>query len=161
MPEALLDEQDWRLIRAMTEDLPLAPRPFRGVAEEVGESEDRLLARVDRLLKAGVIRRFGATLKHYAVGFHANAMVVWRVDQPRVSEVGKLFAGFDSVSHCYERNTYPSWPYNLYTMIHCRTREECFEVADRLALAAGVGPEDFELLFTKRELKKDRMRYGG
>lgn len=156
-----LDERDWRLIRALSEDLPLAPRPFRDVAQEAGDSEEGVLERVKRLLDVGVIRRFGATLKHYAVGFQANAMVVWRVGAHRVSEVGRLFAGFDAVSHCYERNTYPSWPYNLYTMIHCRTREECFSVAERLAAAAGVGVEDFELLFTKRELKKDRMRYGG
>ncbi|MDI3280759.1 MAG: AsnC family transcriptional regulator [Bacillota bacterium] len=152
-----LDEADRALIEALQDDLAAVPRPFAPVAARCGLSEEEVLARIRRLLGAGVIRRFGATLKHYEVGLVANAMVVWRVEPERLEEVGTRLASFPAVSHCYARATTPEWPYNLYTMIHGRDRRECVRTAEEMAAAAGV--KEYQLLFTVRELKKEKLRY--
>lgn len=153
----LLDDADRSLIEALQEDLAAVPRPFALLADRCGLREEEVLARIRRLLAAGVVRRFGATLKHYEIGLVANAMVVWRVEPERLEEVGTKLASFPAVSHCYARATALEWPYNLYTMIHGRDRQECVRIAEEMAAAAGV--RDYQLLFTVRELKKEKMRY--
>lgn len=152
-----LTRQDWLIIEALQEDLEAAPEPFAILADKLGMRQEELLDKIREYLAAGVIRRFGATLKHVEVGFSANAMGVWRVPVEREDEVGQRMAEFRAVSHCYSRITYPKWPYNLYTMIHAKNREECREVARQIAVATGIN--DYRLLFTARELKKERMRY--
>lgn len=156
-----LSEEEWRVIRAFEPDLPLISRPFAAAAEPAGLSGERALEILVALRRSGVIRRFGATLKHYAVGYPANAMSVWQVEPEDQDRVGRVLAGSPLVSHCYARPTPPGWPYALYAMIHAPSREECRAEAQRLAAEAGVSFERYRLLFTERELKKERMWYGG
>ncbi|MCL4516814.1 MAG: Lrp/AsnC family transcriptional regulator [Firmicutes bacterium] len=154
---AALTGQDWRIIGVLQEDLPAVPEPYAVLADRLGMRQEELQAKIREYLAAGIIRRFGATLKHQEVGFAANAMGVWRVPAEREDEVGRRMAQFRAVSHCYSRATHPRWPYNLYTMIHAQRREDCLEVARQISTATGVA--DYRLLFTARELKKERMRY--
>ena len=104
-----------------------------------------------------MIRRFGATLRHQKSGFQANAMTAWQVDEARIEEVGRIMAAFRAVSHCYRRDPAEDWPYNLYTMIHGRSEDDCRETARRIAEKAGV--TTYQLLFSRRELKKISMTY--
>lgn len=152
-----LERNDWDLIEGLQDELPATPRPFASLAERLGLSEDEICARIDRLKTAHVIRRFGATLKHFAVGYKANAMVVWRVAPEMVEKTGRLMAGFRAVSHCYERAVVPRWPYNLYTMVHGMSADDVFGVIS--GIEKGTGVREYLPLFTVRELKKDRMRY--
>jgi hypothetical protein len=66
--------------------------------------------------------------------------------------VGELLAGFEQVSHAYERQTAQGWPYNLYTMVHCKSAEEVRGVVERMSRACGV--TDYRILVTQKELKK-------
>ncbi|HHW13316.1 MAG TPA: Lrp/AsnC family transcriptional regulator [Firmicutes bacterium] len=149
------------MVRAFARDLPVVSRPFAGLAAEAGVSEERALAILADLRRRGVIRRFGATLKHYAVGYPANAMSVWRVAPAEEERVGRILSGSPAVTHCYSRPVRPGWPYNVFAMLHAATPEGCRAEAQRLARAAGFGPEDYRLLFTVQELKKERLWYGG
>jgi DNA-binding Lrp family transcriptional regulator len=158
---ASLSEEEWRVVRAFTADLPLIPRPFRSLGRQAGVSEERALLILALLRRQGVIRRFGATLKHFVVGYPANALTVWRVTPADEERVGRVLAGSPRVSHCYARSTRPEWPYNLFAMLHAESRTALQEEAARLAAAAGLSGEDYRLLFTERELKKDRLWYGG
>ena len=144
-------------VRALQEDLPVEERPFRNVSERFGLSEDRLLDMARSFLERGVMRRFAATLRHREAGFAANAMGVWVVPEDRTDEVGRTMAGFAAVSHCYQRPTFPDWPYSLFTMIHGRTREDCEAVARSIAEAARIS--DYRLLYSSKEYKKTRVRY--
>jgi len=146
-----------RIVQALQEDLPLVSRPFRVVAERIGVTEGELLATIRRFMDDGTIRRFGATLRHHRSGFSANAMVVWRVEADDLEWVAKVLASFREVTHCYQRPALTGWPYRLFTMIHGRSREECEELARRMAETAGV--TDYRLLFTVDELKKTTMVY--
>jgi len=152
-----INEIDKEIIRALQEDLPICPEPFKEIAENLGISEDVLLERIHFFLDSGIMRRFGAALRHHQLGFKSNAMVVWKIPATYSNQAGHRMAQFSEVSHCYERPTYPDWPYNLFTMIHAASKDECFEIAKKIALA--VGFFDYELLFSSHELKKISMRY--
>jgi DNA-binding Lrp family transcriptional regulator len=153
----MLTEQDKQIIRELQNGLPLVSRPFKLMADKLKLNEEDLIARIKYLKENGQIRRFGAALRHQDLGFVANAMVVWDVPSDKVSEVGRVMAGFEEVSHCYQRPRYPGWPYNLFTVVHGQTREECARIAEKIARATGM--ERFRLLFSTAELKKSSMRY--
>jgi len=152
-----LAELEKRIVQGLQEDLPIVSRPFRMVAERIGITEGELLAAIRRFMHDGTIRRLGATLRHHRSGFSANAMVVWRVGDHDLARVAKVLASFREVTHCYQRPALAAWPYRLFTMIHGRSRDECEELARRMAEKAGV--PDYRLLFTVDELKKTTMVY--
>jgi DNA-binding Lrp family transcriptional regulator len=147
-----------RILALAGADLPDGGTPFAAIAAEVGCSEAEVLALLNRLKDEGVIRRFGATLRHQKAGYGHNAMVAWRVDDPdEAQRVGKLMAERPEISHCYIRRTYPQWRYNLYTMIHGKNPGDCMEVVNAISQATGVS--DYQILQSVRELKKISMRY--
>ena len=157
IPRAMIDEVDKKVIQLIQGDLPLNRRPFGVLAEKAGISEEEFVERVASLKKRGIIRRFGATLRHQEAGFSSNAMVAWIVPEERIEEVGKTMAKFRAVTHCYQRKTVKAWPYNLYTMIHGDDREECRELAKKMSRKAGI--QDYILLFSEKEFKKTSMKY--
>lgn len=146
-----------KIIASLQGNIPVTSRPFLELAKEIGISEDAYLEVVRSLNERGIIRRFGATLKHQNSGFKANAMVAWKVDEEQVQDVGKIMASFQEVTHCYRRDPAPTWPYNLYTMVHGPDEESCHSIAARISKATGV--EDYSLLFSRKELKKTSMNY--
>ncbi len=145
-----------RIVKCIQEDMPLAEKPFRVWAESLGMDEAELLGTVSDWMGKGTIRRFAAILNHRQVGFHANGMVVWDCPDSEVDRLGKILASHSEVSHCYNRPSYPEWPYNLYAMIHGRTPEECGTTARKLAEAIGL--DDFRILFSTKEFKKIRLK---
>jgi DNA-binding Lrp family transcriptional regulator len=157
IPRAMIDEVDKRVIQLIQGDLPLDLRPFGVLAEQAGISEKEFVERVASLKKKGIIRRFGATLRHQEAGFSSNAMVAWIVPEEQIEEVGKTMARFRAVTHCYQRKTHKVWPYNLYTMIHGDGREKCRGIAKQMSRKAGI--RDYILLFSEKEFKKTSMQY--
>ena len=153
----MIDDLDKAIIGLIQGDLPLDPRPFAMMAEEIGMTEDEFLERVRSLKKSGIIRRFGATLRHQEAGYSANAMVAWLVPDDRLEEVGRAMAGFREVTHCYQRRPQKDWKYNLYTMIHGDNKDECNLIAERMSQEIGIN--EYLLLFSEREFKKTSMEY--
>ena len=145
------------IIRELTGDLPVTSQPFAPIARQLGISQRRLLNIVKRLKDEGYIRRFGATLRHRNSGFSANAMVVWKIPDEKINEVGQVMASFNEVTHCYHRRPEGNWNYNLFTMIHGAGEEACHSLAEKISRATGI--VDYKLLFSQRELKKTTMRY--
>lgn len=152
-----IDEIDKRIIARVQGDLPLTSRPFEGLAAELGLGEAEVAARLRRLAAAGVMRRFGATLRHQRSGFASNVMVAWRVPEAEASAVGRRLASFRHVSHCYHRRPCADFPYNVFTMVHGQSEAQCRRVVDEMTQA--VGDYEHELLFSLEELKKTSMRY--
>lgn len=154
---AVLDEHDKRLIARLCEDLPLEERPFAAVADELGTAESDVIARMRRLERAGVLRRFGALIRHREAGIAANVMAAWVVPDGRADEVGGYAASLDEVTHCFLRVPAADWPYTVYAMIHARDRERCDMLA--AAIAERFGLTDSVLLPSTREFKKHSVRY--
>ncbi|MEW6187810.1 MAG: Lrp/AsnC family transcriptional regulator [Thermodesulfobacteriota bacterium] len=152
-----LSELEKKIIRELTGDLPVLTQPFAGIAETLGISQKQLLEIIRRLQKDGFIRRFGATLRHRNSGFSANAMVVWRVPEEKITEAGRVMSAHREVTHCYHRRPQGKWTYNLFSMIHGSGEEACRRIAEKISLETGI--KEYKLLFSQRELKKTTMRY--
>lgn len=155
-----LDKTEIGFVRLMQRDLEVVAEPFVAVAGELGLPFDEVAAMHARFLETGRMRRFAAVLHHRKAGFSANAMGVWAgpADDPEaLRRIGGQMAGFRAVSHCYQRPSYPDWPYNLFTMIHGKSVEDCEATLD--AIAAETGITDRMALYSTREFKKVRVRY--
>ena len=109
----MLTTLEKKIIAAIQTDIPIVERPYREIALKLGIAENDLLDTLRDLCERGVIRRFGATLRHQKSGFAANAMVAWQVDEGRIEAVGRVMASSRNISHCYRRDPNPKWPYNL------------------------------------------------
>jgi DNA-binding Lrp family transcriptional regulator len=153
----MLTELEKKVIASLQGDIPVTPCPYLAIATNLAISEQMLLDIVADLQARGVMRRFGATLRHQKTGFDANAMTAWQVDEKRIMEVGEIMASFRQVSHCYRRDPTSNWPYNLYTMIHGTSEKECYTTASKMAQKTGVNT--YTLLFSRKELKKTSMKY--
>jgi DNA-binding Lrp family transcriptional regulator len=153
----MLSELEKKVIAATQGDIPVTERPYRDIADSIGIPEEKLIATLRDLCGRGIIRRFGATLRHQKSGITANAMVAWQVDESLVDRAGETLAGFSAVSHCYRRNPAPDWPYNLYTMVHARDEKQCLDITREMARQAGI--EKYQVLFSRKELKKTSMQY--
>lgn len=153
----MLTTLEKKVLASIQDDIPITPQPFKELANRIGIEEKEYLAILKNLCDRGVIRRFGATIRHQKSGYEANAMVAWQVDEDRIESVGKKMAGSRHVSHCYRRNPTSEWPYNLYTMIHASDEDTCKQIAQKLSEKTSV--KTYLLLFSRMELKKTSMRY--
>jgi DNA-binding Lrp family transcriptional regulator len=155
----MIDDSDRRLIVATQAGLPLMPRPYHVLAETLGMTVDEVLARLEAMLKLGVIRRIGAVPNHYALGYRNNGMTVWDVDDLQVDTLGSQVGALPFVTHCYRRpRRLPDWPFNLFAMVHCKTREEASERIAEIAALLGPACRCHDTLFSSRILKKTGMR---
>jgi len=152
-----LTEKEIELIRALQKDLPLEPEPFVGLAQESGVSVEELLVYARIFIERGQMRRYAAVLYHRKAGFTANGMGVWQVEKEKQEEIGYQMASFQAVSHCYLRPTYPEWPYNIFTMVHGRSKEEVEDILEKISAETGIS-ERF-VLYSTEEYKKVRVSY--
>ena len=150
-------EQDKDFIRELQKDMEIIDEPFVKAANNLGITEDELFAKMKHYESIGVLRRFAAILRHRQVGFTANGMIVWKVPEGRITSVGETLGSFPQVSHCYERPTYDDWPYNVFSMIHCKTHDEAHDVAKTIQNQIDV--DEYKILFSSREFKKTRVEY--
>jgi DNA-binding Lrp family transcriptional regulator len=155
----LLDAIDRRLIARTCGDIGGGVSPFADLAAELGTAEADVLARLQFCRERGLMRRFGAVLRHRVAGFMGNGMSVWNVPDERVDGVGRRLAESAAVSHCYERPRFAGWPYSLYGMMHGRDRDACRRAAERLAAELAIA--DWRILFSAREFKKTSRVYFG
>ncbi len=155
----MLDATDRALIVATQAGLPLVPEPYAALAERIGVGADEVERRLQAMIQSGVIRRIGAVPNHYAIGWTANGMTVWDVDDARVDALGEQIGALPFVTHCYRRpRALPLWPYNLFAMVHGASRDEVCAKADRIAELLGSCARAHDILFSTRILKKSGLR---
>lgn len=161
MTDPAIDDTDRRLILATQEGLPLCPHPYAVLAEDLGIPEVEVMRRMEQMLEQGVIRRIGAVPNHYKLGYGANGMSVWDVADEQVRELGRRVGELDFVSHCYLRPRHlPLWPYNLFAMVHGRSRDEVETKVRNVALLLGEAVRAHEILYSSKILKKTGLRIG-
>ncbi|MBE7522799.1 MAG: Lrp/AsnC family transcriptional regulator [Burkholderiales bacterium] len=151
---------DRAILRATQAGLPRVPRPYHAVAEAIGAPPDVVIERMRAMLASGAIRRIGVVPNHYRLGWTANGMSVWDVDDARVDELGERIGAIDGVSHCYRRpRRLPAWRYNLFAMVHGRDRAEVERQVDAIAAVLGDAARAHEVLYSTRVLKKTGLRF--
>ena len=154
-----LDATDRAIVAATQAGLPLAARPYHQVAAGLGIEPSDLMRRLQRMLDTGAIRRIAAVPNHYALGYRANGMSVWDVDDAHVTEAGRAAGALPFVSHCYRRPRHPPiWPYNLFAMVHGRSRVEVQAHVDTIASVLGARQRAHDVLYSRRILKKTGLR---
>jgi DNA-binding Lrp family transcriptional regulator len=153
------DQTDIAVIRALQGPMAVTKRPYDAAAEKVGMPTDRFLEHLQGMVARKLLRRVAAILYHRRAGFSANGMGVWCVPEDQVPEVGRRMAAVRGISHCYQRPTYPDWPYSVFTMAHGRSKEECDAVLDRIADDHDLHGDDRAVLYSSTEFKKVRLLY--
>jgi DNA-binding Lrp family transcriptional regulator len=145
------------VIKLLQKDIQIKPEPFEDIINQLNITYDKLFEIIDQLQKSGMMRRFASILNHRKAGFNANAMVVWDVDEENGEAIGKTAAEFSAVSHCYLRPKYPNWQYNLFTMVHGKTKEDTNAVIN--SIASEIESKSYMPLYSSREFKKVRLTY--
>ncbi len=146
-------------------DIPLEKRPFDAIGKRIGISGKDVIDVLKRLKEKGIIRRFGAVLRHRDAGFSENAMVVWAVPEERCEEAGFLLASYKEITHCYERAPALEGVYNLFTMVHL-SAEDPEETSDKdrmeefvAGISSAIGIGKYKILRSLEEFKKNSMEY--
>ncbi len=154
-----LTDFDRELIAATQSGLPLVARPYEAVGAMLGVSGERVRERLAQMLDEGLIRRIGAVPNHYRLGYVANGMTVWDVADESVDELGERIGALPAVSHCYRRpRELPLWPYNLFAMVHGRSRDEVQQQADTIRQLLGDACRGSDILYSSAILKKAGLR---
>ncbi len=159
MPAPTLDDLDRQLILATQGGLPLTPEPYARIGEQLGISESQVRQRLQAMLDTGLIRRIGVVPNHYRLGYHFNGMTVWDVNDREIDTLGQQVGKLPFVSHCYRRPRHlPDWPYNLFAMVHGRTRAEADQQIEAIRQLLGTACRTSDVLFSTRILKKTGLR---
>ncbi|MBN2539177.1 MAG: Lrp/AsnC family transcriptional regulator [Deltaproteobacteria bacterium] len=162
----VITDMDKRVAQEIQGDIPLDKRPFDAIGKRIGIKGSDVIDILKKLQKEGIMRRFGAVLRHREAGFPENAMVVWAVPEERCEEVGSLLASYKAITHCYERTPSLEGIYNLFTMVHLAAGEDeektvgkdrMEELIGRVSSAIGVG--DYKIFRSLEEFKKNSMEY--
>ncbi len=150
-----LSEADRKVVAGIQSGLPLVSRPYAEIGKAIGMPESEVIERVAGLLKRGLIKRMGVIVRHHELGYRANAMVVWDIPDEKVSELGQCMGCFEFVTLCYRRpRRLPDWPYNLFTMIHGRNREEVLDKLAFLIRRCHLQDITHDILFSRRRFKQ-------
>jgi siroheme decarboxylase len=153
------DETDVAVIRALQGPMEVTDRPYDDAAERAEMTTDAFLDHLRGMVDRSLLRRVAAILYHRRAGFSANGMGVWRVREDRILETGRRMAAVRGISHCYQRPTYPDWPYSVFTMAHGRSKQECDAILDRIADEHALHGDDRAVLYSSTEYKKVRLHY--
>lgn len=154
-----LADFDERLVRALQAGLPLIPRPYEAVAAQLGVTPEQVMQRVQLMLQDGRMRRIGAVPNHFRLGYTANGMSVWDVDDARIDDLGPQIGALPFVTHCYRRPRHrPLWHYNLFAMVHGRSRAEVGAHIAEIRALLGDALATWDVLYSTRILKKTGLR---
>ncbi len=155
-----LPEIERSLTRALQTGLPLQARPFEALGRSVGLSEHTVIEMLERWQAEGLMKRFGVVVRHHELGFRANAMCVWDVADDQVGTMGRRLATEPQVTLCYRRKRIlPQWRYNLFCMIHGKSRDEVMSARDDIAERLDLDRWPHAILFSTRRFKQRGARY--
>lgn len=104
------DSLDNRILGAIQSNFPVDERPFRIIAEKIGESEETVIDRVKSLFESKVIRRFGAVFDSRRLGYVSTLVGVRIPDPEHLPAVARHVSRYPEVTHNYERaDSYNLW----------------------------------------------------
>jgi len=151
------DSIDRNIIGLLQGDLPLVSHPFQKLAQSLNISEQEIVDRVRALQQNGMVRRWGAVLRHQKAGYSANAMVAWKVENERAEEVGRIMAEFKEISHCYLRDVPDLFEYNLFAMLHAHNDDELNELVTKVCNK--TNSQNYKVIKSLKEFKKASLEY--
>jgi len=149
------------LLDRLSKGLPICEFPFKALAEEFSVEESEVIDFYQASLKNNTTKRIGMVLNHHKLGYRSNAMVVWDVSDEEVDQVGELLGKEEKVTLCYQRpRRQPHWPYNLFTMIHGKCREQVLSEIEAIRKRNQLTNLNHDVLFSTKKFKQTGARYG-
>jgi DNA-binding Lrp family transcriptional regulator len=152
-----LSDIETKVLAVLQDGFDTSRNPYKDMAGRAGMDTEQFLTVIKNWKEQGKLRRIGAIVNHIKLGLSGGAMVAWQAESERIEEVGNILAGFEQVSHAYERQTAENWPYNIYTMVHGADNREVESTIEKMSRACGV--TTYKILTTEKELKKAPPTY--
>ncbi len=150
-----LNNTDRLIMQALAKGLQIIPQPFSALANDLDQPETAVIDRIKTLSDAGYLNRIGVIVRHRALGWSSNAMVVWQVPVERIIKAGEQLAVLPGITLCYQRKTMPDvWPYTLYSMIHARSRKQALEMLKQATALPELAGVHHEVLFSSHCFKQ-------
>jgi siroheme decarboxylase len=160
LKESMLDNIELQLIAEIQNGLPISNRPYEEISTKLGVSEDEVIDRISNLIDRGLFKRFGVVVHHHEVGYKENAMIVWDVPDEQVHDMGRIIKAYPFITLCYRRTRQlPEWPYNLYCMIHGKSRDNVMLLLQSMIEDHNWQTISKEVLFSKRRFKQRAANY--
>lgn len=153
----VVDELDKKIIKAFEENIPLTLNPYQKIAADLNIERKELLSRLQALKERKILKRVAAVLHHRDSGYKANGIFVCHFSEKEINKKGMQISKLKEVSHCYQRKSYQSWPYNFYAMMHAQSKKDLENKIKDLALEYNI--QEYEILYSTEELKKTSMKY--
>ncbi len=151
------DKTDKEILHFVQGDIPVTSNPFADLAASLDLTEEDIVKRIKTWQEKGIVRRFGAVLRHQKAGYNTNAMVAWLVDEEDADKIGKMMAEHPKISHCYLREVPQEFGYNLFTMIHAQNQQQLDEIVEHISQTTNL--KNYKILQSLKELKKVSMKY--
>jgi len=151
-----LDENQKLILSRLQDDLQLTAEPFDLLCGK-GLGKEDVLRIIKELIGKSVIHRIAAVVDHRELGFVVNVLFACEVPQERIIPAGQRLARFGMVSHCYQRETFENWPYNLFAMMHGQSMGQIQRVINKFVEAEKI--DSFQLLPTAAEFKKQPVKH--
>lgn len=141
MPEALaighIDAIDRAIIDRLQGEFPVCERPYAVAAETLGIDEPELLSRLQRLLDARVLTRFGPMFQVERMG-GAFVLAAMRVPEAEWERVVDAVNAFPEVAHNYRRESERSCDFNMWFVLATETAGGIEVVLKRIEAASGL-----------------------
>jgi len=151
-----MNDLELSVAQIVQKDIEITSRPFEKIAEKLRLPQAQIINMIKYFCSQGLMRKFGAILRHQKAGFGKNALIIWSVPELQTNETGEAFASLPFVSHCYERSPAFAGRYNLFTMVHSRDKD-IPALASSMSFLSGI--DDFMILKSLQEYKKSSPEY--
>ncbi len=152
--------QQRKILKHLSSGLPICEDPYKELAELCGVSEETLIGFIHELVDSNVISRFGMVIDPESVGYGENAIVVWDIPDDEVDQVGALLGLQEKISLCYRRQRQlPDWPYNLFTMIHGKTKHDVLTELNKIVKTNGIENYACDVLISTETFKHQGARH--
>ncbi|MBV1910578.1 MAG: hypothetical protein KUG78_14850 [Kangiellaceae bacterium] len=154
--------QQRKIMKHLSRGLPICDEPYKELAEKSGVTEELLLEFVQDLVETNVVSRFGMVIDQESVGYVENAIVVWDIPDEEVDQIGALLGLQEKISLCYRRKRQlPDWPYNLFTLIHGKTKQEVLAELNHIVSSNGIENYACDVMISTETFKHTGARQDG
>lgn len=135
-------------IEILKKGIPVTEDPYRDLAVKLGMDKKQLIEELKNLIQNGTIVKFRALLDHKKLGYVVNALIAMRTD-----DLNNILPESGLVSHFYIREMTEKFPYNIYMMVHFKSKNDLEDFSKYL----GKMNIPHVILETIKDLKREKV----
>jgi DNA-binding Lrp family transcriptional regulator len=131
--DAPFDDIDRAILNRIQSDFPIAKRPFLSIAQNLGLSEEKVINRLKRLKKKGIIRRIGGNFAPEKLGF-VSTLCAAKVPKDKIGDFSEAVNRYPGVTHNYMRDN----AYNIWFTFIAQSMSKINENLEKISQETGV-----------------------